>query len=415
MNKHIIFWIIFGCLVFCQNEPLPRIAVLDFDNQSEDLTPKEISALSSRIERFLVKSKKYQVISTSERDNILKEQKFQNASGCVKQACAVEIGQMLGSELMISGTVEQIGSILTLTANMVNVETGKIEQVAEYYKEGATKEQLFIKGTETIVNQLTGTEHETVQKNVVEALDEKVRIIIKTKPDNARSKLFIDNVREGLISERGHVIWLTPGTYMLSLRSREYKNYETILAVEPGNDIEKEYLLLPKRNAEKYSEEEPQNESEEDKLFTIGGGVSVGLPAQTNYNVRLRFNFLNLEYTWGTRNQDDISEPYGDNYYIDESSSSETALVAGEQLSIGLGGHGGSLNIIAGFTEFRGSSDYPTLYEEDNNVYEYVGLTLKGWHKYIFWEVGGIKGDEAYYGTEIQGYFQLGVGLSLQF
>ena len=66
MNKNLVNIIIFICFGFCQNEQLPRIAVLDFDNQSEDLTPKEISALSSRIERFLVKSKKYQVISTSE-------------------------------------------------------------------------------------------------------------------------------------------------------------------------------------------------------------------------------------------------------------------------------------------------------------------------------------------------------------
>lgn len=105
------------------------IAVFDFDVQGNiDKGIARSLAESVRIE--IVNSGKYEVIDRSNMDKILKEQAFQ-MTGCTAKNCAVEAGQMLGVGKVVAGTVGLIGKTYYITLSLVNVETGKTENIKD--------------------------------------------------------------------------------------------------------------------------------------------------------------------------------------------------------------------------------------------------------------------------------------------
>ena len=112
---------------------------------------------------------------------------------------------------------------------------------------------------------------------------------------------------------------------------------------------------------------------------------------------------VNLEYASNviSNTSDNSKEPSGN--------------ILGQQYTIGLGSQNISLNYIWGNTEYVGIDAYPVLYLVNNNIYEYVGVTIKGYQKYYFWEIGANWGDEQFYGGSPQFYFQLGTMINYKF
>ncbi len=81
-----------------QVDELVRIGVIDLE--SETVPAPELRILSDRLRVELVNTGEFQVLERERMDLILREQGFQQ-SGCVATECAVEIGQLLGTEKMI--------------------------------------------------------------------------------------------------------------------------------------------------------------------------------------------------------------------------------------------------------------------------------------------------------------------------
>ena len=48
-------------------------------------------------------------------------------SGCTTDECAAEVGQLLGAQFMISGSIGKLGDTFTIDAKMVSVTTGAAE------------------------------------------------------------------------------------------------------------------------------------------------------------------------------------------------------------------------------------------------------------------------------------------------
>ncbi|NOZ08532.1 MAG: PEGA domain-containing protein [FCB group bacterium] len=132
-----------------------RISVLDPDDRASSITSDQIRTITDRIEYLLVQTQLFNVITISQRDEILREQRFQSVSGCVDAQCAVEIGQLLGAGLMVGGAVSEMGEVLIISATEFNVNTGEIVAVAEYSTVGGITD-LYFTGTQRIVEQLTG-------------------------------------------------------------------------------------------------------------------------------------------------------------------------------------------------------------------------------------------------------------------
>ena len=106
---------------------LVTVAVLDLT--SDNVPAPDLRLLSDRLRVELFKTGKYAMIERERMESILQEHNFQ-MSACAGTECAVNVGQLLGARKMVAGGVGRIGSIYTINARIIDVETGKLERVA---------------------------------------------------------------------------------------------------------------------------------------------------------------------------------------------------------------------------------------------------------------------------------------------
>ena len=78
------------------------IAVLDFDG--DGVSQSETRTLTNRLRDEMFNTGIYIVLERGKMDEVLKEQGFQQ-TGCVTSECAVEVGNMLGVQQMIGGSI----------------------------------------------------------------------------------------------------------------------------------------------------------------------------------------------------------------------------------------------------------------------------------------------------------------------
>ena len=105
------------------------IAVLEFEGN--DISPSEARALTNRLRSELVGKGQLTIIERGKMEEILKEQAFQQ-TGCVSSECAVEVGKMLGVQNIITGSISKVGTIYSVEARVVSVESGEIIKSATY-------------------------------------------------------------------------------------------------------------------------------------------------------------------------------------------------------------------------------------------------------------------------------------------
>jgi len=109
------------------------ISVLDF--QANGISPTEASILTDRFRAELIQLKEYSVIERAAVEEILLEQGFQQ-SGCVTDECVVEVGQLLGAQQMVGGSIGRLGNVFSITARVIDVQSGEILNVTTYDHEG---------------------------------------------------------------------------------------------------------------------------------------------------------------------------------------------------------------------------------------------------------------------------------------
>ena len=135
------------------------IAVMDFEGKGVSLI--EASALTDRLRTELFQTGKYRVLEREMMDRILDEQGFQE-TGCVSTECIVEVGLLIGVEQMVSGSISKVGNVYSVSARIVNVETGEISKPATYNHVGDIGNLLRfgMKNTAMALAGLAKTEHQ---------------------------------------------------------------------------------------------------------------------------------------------------------------------------------------------------------------------------------------------------------------
>lgn len=116
-----------GSFARAQMQQLPRVGVVDF--ASEIIPDAELRLLSDRLRIELFNTGRFIVIERQQMEAILQEQSFQQTE-CVATECIIEVGQLLGVEKMIAGTVGRVGEVYTTTLRMINVGSGALERTA---------------------------------------------------------------------------------------------------------------------------------------------------------------------------------------------------------------------------------------------------------------------------------------------
>ena len=128
------------------------LAVLDFE--SAGLSQYETAVFAGRFRSVLARSGPFHVIELGQLQAILAEQDFQ-MSGCVSNECAIEVGQLLGAQLMLVGAISKIGSTYNIDIRMIDVETGRITASVSLDFRGEFG-LLLTKGVSEVVQLITG-------------------------------------------------------------------------------------------------------------------------------------------------------------------------------------------------------------------------------------------------------------------
>jgi curli biogenesis system outer membrane secretion channel CsgG len=86
-------------------------------------------SMSNRLTTEIFRTGQFTVLEREKMSEILFEQGFQQ-SGCTSSECLVEAGRLLNVQMIVGGSVSKIGNIFTVELRLIDVETGKIIDVA---------------------------------------------------------------------------------------------------------------------------------------------------------------------------------------------------------------------------------------------------------------------------------------------
>lgn len=128
-------------------------AVLDFDGLG--IETSESIALTQRLAGEMVNTGAFILVDRSQMEEILEEQGFQQ-TGCTSSECAVEIGNLLGVQQMVSGSFGKIGKTYTIETKLFSVETGETIQAVNKTYKGEVDE--LITQVELVAWELAGLE-----------------------------------------------------------------------------------------------------------------------------------------------------------------------------------------------------------------------------------------------------------------
>jgi len=106
----------------------PWAAVADFTLDKSVKAELSGSAIAIKLEQAF--GEKYRLVTRRQLKKAIHELRFQN-SDLVDKSKVKQFGRMIGTEYLISGSVIQLGSKITIACQIFNVQTGAIRQTAE--------------------------------------------------------------------------------------------------------------------------------------------------------------------------------------------------------------------------------------------------------------------------------------------
>lgn len=161
-----------------------QIAVLEFIGKN--VSTEEASALADRLRIELFRTGQFKVMEREIMDQILEEQGFQ-LSECTSNECIVEMGQLIGVERVVAGSVSRVGDVFSIAARLVSVQTGEIIGIATYDYEGNIG-QLLKTGMANVSRQLAGTIQSASMPEPVSKLTTQSQPQVTRQPDTGPQK-----------------------------------------------------------------------------------------------------------------------------------------------------------------------------------------------------------------------------------
>ena len=135
------------------------MALLDF--KSDQFEKSEIKVITDKLRAELIKTGSFTLVEREEMVTVLKEQGFQQIA-CSSSECAIEVGQVLGAEMIAIGRIDKLDKLLLMSLRVIDVKTGKIINAAGTEAEGAVSEVLE-KCIETLVTEINNQKRLLVQ------------------------------------------------------------------------------------------------------------------------------------------------------------------------------------------------------------------------------------------------------------
>lgn len=204
----------------------PTIAVLNIDTENLDMTPEQMGNLT-RLE--LDKLGIFDVMDRYDVNYMVQKQGIE-LENCYGKICMVEVGQKLGMDKMLTGSVEQLGEVIIVNFRLIDIPTESVEksQVLEFLD---LTQQLQMMVSLTI-HKLVGREvDEDILKKLTQAFDFENTV---NYPEADRLRL--DGPRSGIVFYTGE----TAKVYSLKKHDGGFDGYPVLFQF--GYQFETKYL-----------------------------------------------------------------------------------------------------------------------------------------------------------------------------
>lgn len=223
MKKHITLITLSLCLIepsIARQTTTLAIAVNDLAGTGVDKSVAEI--ISERLRSELLNTKVFRVMERKDMSSVLKEQGFQQTGACDEASCLVEVGQLLGVDRMVAGTIGKIEDMYTLTLRMINVANGEILYTVN----------------EDITGDISGVLTTAVNTIALKLAERAGKELSNAATDGKKSDLYIESAPAGATIELDgtHVEGITPvtlqgipaGKHRITLRLNDYYGTESV-------------------------------------------------------------------------------------------------------------------------------------------------------------------------------------------
>ncbi|OGS37528.1 MAG: hypothetical protein A2293_12790 [Elusimicrobia bacterium RIFOXYB2_FULL_49_7] len=147
-----------------------KIALAVADLEGRGLAEGEASTLTDALRSYLIETRAFRVMERGKMDLILKEQGFQQSGACTDEACLVEMGQLLGVNHLVTGSIGKVGGTYSVNIRMINVVNGEIVRTANKFYKGEI-DGLLTQVIPQIAQDFAATENggQTVKPQTVES------------------------------------------------------------------------------------------------------------------------------------------------------------------------------------------------------------------------------------------------------
>lgn len=113
----------------------PNIAVIPFVGD-KNVTTEQLNFLTGKFAGELIQTKVFRVLDRGKMDFVLKEQGFTQSGLCSSSECQVQIGQLLGVDVIVAGNLVRFGKKYAFRADYIDVTSGQVLFTAEYSESG---------------------------------------------------------------------------------------------------------------------------------------------------------------------------------------------------------------------------------------------------------------------------------------
>lgn len=112
--------------VSAQEKEKIRLAIIDFTKESQNPDHKNLEKIVPEwLTTFLVETQAFEVIERRELQKVLQEQNL-GQTGIIEAESAAQVGEILGVNILITGTVISVGDTLEVTTRLVDAKNGAI-------------------------------------------------------------------------------------------------------------------------------------------------------------------------------------------------------------------------------------------------------------------------------------------------
>jgi TolB-like protein len=237
IRKSICLLLLAGLHVLPAQEQ-PTLAVLEFEGFG--LSESEMQALTNRLRTNLTQLGVYRIIERGMMLQILMEQDFQ-MTGCTSDECAVEVGQLLGAQFMLAGSIGKVGNTWTVEMRIIDVQTGAVTKSASYDTQG-TIDQVLVEGMSAAARKIAGVAAPVGAPTTATVALRPALLDVFTSPPGA--VIFANDIDKGISPVNR--MELPPGVnHSISARMDRYYPLDTTLALESGERERLDLQLQP--------------------------------------------------------------------------------------------------------------------------------------------------------------------------